>query len=287
MTDDTDQAVEAVESDATPESEAEAIETEAQEEGHEPELDENGDPIADAAAEADEDLTDYDHKGKSLKVPKELVEGSLRQADYTRKTQALSEERKAVEARAAVIQENAADIAKLGAADHQIQEWAKWIQDNPDQATAADFVKLQTLQRDRGQIAHALQQRHQQAQAEAQREDAKALEDMRASLAKEITGYSPAVEQKIFTFATRDLGFAPEDIAAVRDPRYVKVLHLAMSGKTANAKQSATAAVQKQQATSPAPTVAGRKAPITGLSDRLSTEEWARRRNEQLRKRNG
>lgn len=263
------------------EPEVEAVaEDQTEAETPEVELDENGEPIEANAEEAD-DLDDYEHNGKTYKVPRELKEGALRQADYTRKTQALSEERKAVEARAAAIEAEHAEVAKLGGLDREIQQWATWIKDNPNEATPADFVKLQTLQGERAQAAAELQQKRQHAAAEALREDGKALEAMRETLGKEIKGYGPDVEGKIFTFATRDLGFDPQEIAAIRDPRLVKVLHLAMSGQTATRSAARTQAVTSQPTP---PTPIKRAAAPTPLSDRASIDAWMKARNQQVRK---
>jgi hypothetical protein len=44
--------------------------------------------------------------------------------------------------------------------------------------------------------------------------------------------------------------------------------------------------VETQQAVVPAAKVRGGSPPIKGLSDKLGAEEWARRRNEQVAKRN-
>ena len=275
--------------DQSAEAEVETMPDADETEAPEVQLDDDGNPV-----EIDEDAEDYEHNGKVYKVPKELKEGSLRQQDYTRKTQEVAETRKALEAQQAAVaaqaefvQTHAQEVAKFGAADTEYRQWEQWIADNPNEATPADYHKVQTLKEAASRQYQALAQLQQQSAAEAQRADATALTAMRETLAKDLPGYSPETESKIFTFATADLGYRPEEVAAVRDPRIVKTLHLAMLGKQASAKQSAAKTVQAQQATAPAPTVGGRTAPPSGLSDRLSADEWVRRRNDQLRKRGG
>lgn len=242
----------------------------------------------------DDDLDDYEHKGKVYKVPKELKEGSLRQQDYTKKTQEVAETRKALETQQAevaktraFVEANAAEVAKFGALDHQVREWDQWITDNPDSATPADYHKLQGLKEAAGRQYQVLGQLQQQSAAEAQQNDAKALSAMRETLTKDLPGYSPETESKIFSFATADLGYRPEEVAAVRDPRIVKTLHLAMLGKQATAQQSAAKTVQAQQATQPVAGLAGSRASVGSSwmsNPKTSPEEFARRRNEELAK---
>ena len=179
-----------------------------------------------------------------------------------------------------------AEQAELKAIEKSEAEW-RAFQPRTQEEAEERRDRLDDLRIAREQTAQAMHQKAYQATQEAQHHDAKALADMRAELPKIIQGFSPELETKIAQFAVADLGFQPEEISAVRDPKIVKVLHLAMLGKQATAKQSAAKTVQAQQATAPAPQVGGKRAPPTGLDDRLSAEEWTRRRNEQIRKRGG
>lgn len=268
MTDETiDQAVEG---EALPDTEVEANEAET------PDTDapewEEGDPEPDSAEDPDED--EIEDGEKKARVPKWVKEGFLRQSDYTKKTQEVAETRKALEAQAQAvaqqaefIESNRVEIAKLGKIDHDYAEWKSWIDANPDQALPADYHKLTTLKEERDQLAASLRQKAHTASVEAQRADAKALEDMRAELPKAIPGYGPEKEREIFTFATTDLGFAPEEIAGVRSPKIVKALHLAMLGAKAS-KAQATAAKQTQaQKTKPPSTLRGTAGRFTAPPD--------------------
>lgn len=275
--------VEAVETGPEDAHEIEAPEVEV-------ELDDEGNPVE---AE-DEDAEDYEHNGKTYKVPKALKEGELRQKDYTQKTMEVAEIRKAVEAQqaavaaqAAFVQTHAQEVAKFGAADTEYRQWEQWIADNPNEATPADYHKVQTLKEAAARQYQVLGQLQQQSAAEAQQNDAKALSAMRETLTKDLPGYSPETESKIFSFATADLGYRPEEVAAVRDPRIVKTLHLAMLGKQATAQQSAAKTVQAQQATQPVAGLAGSRASVGSSwmsNPKTSPEEFARRRNEELAK---
>lgn len=278
----------AVEAEPVADAEVQAPETES--EVPETQYDDDGNPIEDDADAVELDEW-TDDKGRVHKVPKDLTAAALRQADYTRKTQEVAETRKALEAQAQAVaqqaefvESNRAELAYLGKIDHDYAEWKSWIAENPDQALPADYHKLTTLKEARDQVAASLRQKAHTASVEAQRSDAKALEDMRAELPKTIPGYGPEKEREIFSFATTDLGFAPEEIAGVRSAKIVKALHLAMLGAKTARQTTAAKTVQKQQETAPAPTVAARRAPPSGLDDRLSADEWVRRRQAQLRK---
>ena len=288
MTDDADQSTE-VEVEALP------VADEAEADLPEVQTDEDGNPIED-----DADLDEWtDDKGRVHKVPKALKEAELRQADYTRKTQELAAERKAVAAAqeqaaklVALQQAVVAEQAELKAIEKSEAEW-RAFQPRTQEEAEERRDRLDDLRMAREQTAYAMQQKAYHATQEATRYDEQSLKDMRAELPKHIPGYGkdPAkdaeIETQIATFAVREIGIPPEQVAAIRNPALIKGLYLARIGAEALAKQSAAKTVQAQQATAPAPQVGGKRAPPTGLDDRLSAEEWTRRRNEQIRKRGG
>src|SRR3954468_9858746 len=112
---------------------AEAPEAPAQE--HIPETNTETPELAEGehAEAAVEDLEDIELEGKQYRVPKDLKDGYLRQADYTRKTQEVAEQRKAVEERekafqdqARLHQEHIKDVAKLVTLDEQIEKYQKY-----------------------------------------------------------------------------------------------------------------------------------------------------------------
>ena len=91
-------AQEAPEVEALPEAEREEQDSPETE----PELDDDGNPIegpdGQADAELEPGLAEVEIDGKTYKLPPELKDGFLRQADYTRKTQELAEQRRRMEA---------------------------------------------------------------------------------------------------------------------------------------------------------------------------------------------
>lgn len=263
----------------------------------------------------EEEFEEIERSGKRYKIPKDLKGEFLMQADYTRKTQDVAEHRKAIEAERAAIQERRAlqekhidDIAQvkhldrgLGEIEKRIEaysklDWARLEADDPFKAQSATR-QLQQLQLQQQQMArhrHGLTAKIEKdistAREETQRERAKRLQEGEAILARDIPGWGAEVATKLVAFA-RSEGLTDDDIRRLEDnPGVVKLLHKAWRGsQVAQQQQRAAQPPSPSADLKPVGTVArGRAAPSpTGLDDRLSPEEWARRRNEQLRKRNG
>jgi hypothetical protein len=269
------------------------VEAEVETEGQEPELVEDGNPIEepdeDEELELDDDL--------KLKVPKsqaqKVREAMLRQADYTKKTQELADRRKAFEAEqqqlssATQAELNTYAVAQSVAA--QIQQfqnvdWDKWHDTDPFEAAKASsqYQRLiVTHQQAMGQLQHLRGQRL----SHAQQETAKRIEEGRTNLAKDIPGWNDDLKAKLIGFAAEH-GFSQDELSDLEaDPRVAKVLHAAFEGSQAKRKAAATNRHLQAQKVEPAATVGAKAIPPRGLSDKLSTEEWMRRRDEQARKR--
>jgi hypothetical protein len=65
----------------------------------------------------------------------------------------------------------------------------------------------------------------------------------------------------------------------------VKLLHAAFQWHQHSENEKKAKTIQKQQEVTPAASVGKGKASPTGLDDRLSTDEWLKRRQAQVRKR--
>lgn len=264
-----------------PASDTDGLESIETNQDQEPELDENGEPIP-----PEDELEDVEIDGKAYRLPKELKDGYLRQADYTRKTQEVSEQRKAVESRQAELQvqqqrqmEFAGEIAKLGALNarlapyEQVQDWPTFLRQGGAEAQA-HYAEFQALQNERNAFAQSLGQKVQERAAEEQRETAKQIEAGRAELAKHIKGYGPDTLSKLETFAA-PFGFSPEEIRqAESDPRSIRILHLAEIGHRALQAQQKTQQLAQGQNTKPVQTLrgaAGSKSP-----DKMSPSEMAK-----------
>lgn len=274
--------------------EEEAVHAESEpgvEQAHEPELDENGDPI-----EAAEDDTDeVEHEGQKYRVPKALKPALMFNADYTRKTQALAEERKALEtARAAVTAEDKEILdhrATVVAADRQLAlfkdvDWQAIL--HQDQLNGTNrFAQLQLqytqLKDARADADGQLRQKEQGRTLEQQRARAKQVEEGQAVLARDIKGWGPELAGKLSQFAEKNFDISQQELAQIVDPRVIKLLHRAFQNTQAQTSKQAVAQAAKVEAVKPTPKVGGGAAPPPkGLDDRLSADEWTRRRQAQV-----
>lgn len=257
------------------------------------ETDEEDDQESD---DEDDGLVEYEGSdGKTYRVPAEVKDGLMIKAEFTRKTQEMAEVRKAIAARDEAIQKTAQrqaefanDIAQLGALNAriapyaQVQDWPSYIRQGGAEAQA-QFVEYQAMVNERDQFAHSLGQKVQQRTADEQRETVEAIEAGRKEIAKHIKDYSPAKLDELVAFA-EPLGFSPDEIRqAEADPRSIRVLHLAAIGQQALTKQSTTQRLVQQQAVRPAAKVSG-TAPAAKSPERMSTDEWMRFRETQIRK---
>jgi len=260
----------------------------------EQQFDEDGNPIESEPAE-EEDEIDLDDETK-LKLPKsqaeKLRQAMLRQADYTRKTQELAETRKAFEVERdthnQMSEQEKAATTQLTLIDHQLQQyasvnWQAWEQNDPFGAQAA-FRQYTLLKDARGQITGNLQSMAQQRTLQQQQETAKRLEQGAAELARDIKDWSPTKAAALVEHGKTRYGFSKDELDSVDDPRLIKVLHDAYQWNEHQKKQKATKQVQAAQAVRPAAKVGSPGVPQNKLADNLSTEEWMRRRTEQLRK---
>lgn len=231
--------------------------------------------------------------GKKYQVPVELKDGYLMQSDYTRKTQEVAEQRKAIEAQEAEIK-NRAQVseqelnarAELLVINQRLQEyqqvdWNAWQDEDPF-AAQKGWIEFQQLERRAGHTWQSLQTAEQQRSETAKQEVAKRIQETREFAAKEIKGWSPEVDAKIIDFATKDMGISTEILAREINPVRYKILHLAWIGQQS---------IQKQTAAKPSPTVQNLKplakvspkggAPARKSMDEMDVNEFAAYRNAQ------
>lgn len=251
---------------------------------------EEGEPESEVEATEEDELEEVEYEGKKHKLPKELKDALLRQADYTRKTQEVAEQRRAIEAQAQALQEQAKaqqanlhDYARLAATDEQINQysainWNAWTQQDPIEAQKA-FVAFQQLKDTRQNLANQISQREQQAAAESQAARAKAIQEGNAVLSREIKGWNGEVAAKLRDFAVKDLGFTEQDVAQVYDPRVVKLLHRAWLGSQLEERTRKTTSPPPDVV--PAPTIKGKSSPKGAPKD---INAWMEYRNSQVRK---
>lgn len=259
------------------------------------ETDLDGEGADDEDQAPEDDFDEIEKDGQKYKIPKALKGDFLMQADYTRKTQELAEQRKAVEATLqqvqAVSQEEQAAIVALGVIDTQLADykdidWDTWEQTDPVSAQRA-WRQFQTLKDQRQTAIGAYTQAQQQRAFVTQQETAKLLEQGARELAVKIPGWGQEKANALRDHAITSYGFSPADLSNLVDPRMIQVLNDAFEYRQQQQQQRTVKKVQAQQEVKPAATIKSGKAAVPkGLDDRLSAEEWMKRRNAQLASRN-
>lgn len=170
----------------------------------------------------------------------ELEQGQLRQADYTKKTQELAEERKQTEAERESLQQARQEYAqRLELAQQVIEQsvpeepdWEKLRKENPGEYAAlrADYDAhqrdLQTLQAERQRVHQEQVQAWQEKHVEAKKE-------MRETLKQTVSEWDSDEKllqglEEIETYAVDTYGWAPQQLGAVTDPNIVVALRKAM-----------------------------------------------------------
>jgi len=244
---------------------------------------------------AEPELADVEYEGKAYKLPPELKDALLRTADYTRKTQEVAEQRKAVEARMAEAQaayQTSQEVIEARALAHHIDSQLKqyenvnWqaLENEDPMAAMSHWRQFQQLQQQRGQVAQYLDKTQNDLSEKAKQATADRLRETRAFAEKELKGWTPELDNKITEFATKDLGFSVDSLREQYTPQVYRTLylahigHLALQKQTAAPKPSAPAAQPLTKVTTRA------NPPPSGLDDRLSMDEWTKRRNAQLAK---
>ena len=237
----------------------------------------------------DDDTEELEHDGQKYKIPKALKPLVLMQADYTQKTQALAEQRKAFEAETAQkqahFQQNVNEIARIVNIDQRLNQfqnlnWQAVSENDPLQAQQL-MIERQQLMEQRQQIVLTISQREQQQQAFTQQQQHELLVKGNEQLAKEIPNWGADMARQVMTFSKNQLGFSDQELNGISDPRVVKLLHAAMIGV---GKQKAI--VAKKPATQPVPvkTVGKSGSPANKNPERMSTDDFMKFRNQQLRK---
>ena len=241
-------AVEAIEEQLDEEVEQE-VDTEESEEADADSDDEELETDAEEDGEdSDEQPTSLKLKvnGEELEKPLEEVIALAQQGlDYTKKTQEVAEQRKALEEYAQTIkvqeqkfQEQVSlnnaligDIAKLQAVDNQLDQFKDV---NWQELSDTDFVEAQKLfftynqlQQQRSVLATDLVQKQTALQEQQAQSLQERIEKGKEIIAKEIPNWSRETSQALISTG-KEYGFTDDELGMIVDPRHVKVLHDAM-----------------------------------------------------------
>jgi hypothetical protein len=193
-----------------------------------------------------------------------LLSGYSRQADYTRKSQVLAEQRKKMEEELAATQQERqqyqSQLEQFNTqADSKLEEfksvdWTKLKEEDPmEYALKRD--QYRELQENKRLVAEEQQQLAQKQQAEMQSKWNEELQRQQEVMAQRLPEWNdpekgPKLKQDIKSFALNK-GFTEQEVDSLIDARSVDVLHKAMmyesllAAKIANKKQKVVPKVQK------------------------------------------
>ena len=242
---------ESINLDAPEEEQIEEVPEEETEESEEPEGDDE-EPTEDEEVEEDEDSQEQP-KSLKLKVNGEELDKPLDEVialaqqglDYTKKTQEVAEQRKALEEYAQTIQVQEqvfqqqvqlqqaliGDVAQLTAVDKQLAAFndVNWqeLSDNDFVEAQKLFFTYNQLQQQRGQLATELEAKAQQIQQTQSAKMQEKIAQGKEILAKEIPNWSRETTQELMSVG-KEYGFSDDELGTIIDPRHVKVLHDAM-----------------------------------------------------------
>ena len=217
---------------------------------------EEEDSVDEESQDEDEsDTEDSNEQPKSLKIKvngeelekplDEVIALAQQGLDYTKKTQEVAEQRKALEeyAQTVKVQEEVfmqqvqlqqaliGDVAQLTAVDKQLAAFndVNWqeLSDNDFVEAQKLFFTYNQLQQQRGQLATELEAKAQQIQQTQAAKMQERIAQGKEILAKEIPNWSRETTQELMTVG-KEYGFTDDELGTIIDPRHVKVLHDAM-----------------------------------------------------------
>lgn len=211
------------------------------------------------------DAVDVEYDGKTYKLPPELKDALLRQSDYTKKTMALANERKAFEAERSQMEEvsrisQEGRVALVNAAALRMQ--LKDLEDTPIDGLTLEQRNSLILQHQMLE-KQVLSLEEQVKQAEAKERDmrsqqfAKARETVVSETAKHIANFNDQRRTELEAFAVT-LGATPEFVQQIVDPLVYKTLHLADIGQKFIDRQRKAKNVTDAQQAQPAAQVSGK-----------------------------
>lgn len=184
--------------------------------------DDAGDEPSEAAPEVEEPEPSR-HKvkvaGEEVEVTlDELINGYSRQADYQRKTQALAEERKAVQAE---IERIAQLTAQLDTTEKE-PDWSKMAEELDPWEFNRQRTGWETRQKAKAEAARQAQELQSKRMAEIAQTEAAKLREKAPEWAdpQKFTADFQAMTE----IATRDYGFSPDEVSRVLDHRVMLLL---------------------------------------------------------------
>ena len=180
---------------------------------------------------------EFDHGGKKYTVPKPLVEGALRQADYTKNMQEVAAEKRVVAAERVAMQARQAIVAELAPALAQVQNTEQHIASLRAQMPDPSVDPMGYIQFDKqvrdleaglGQLRDAVAQRGTELATQQQSATAELMREGFQRIAQKIPKWNDqSFRASVAEYAVAE-GYTPDELAATTDPRMIKLMVDAM-----------------------------------------------------------
>jgi hypothetical protein len=198
-----------------------------------------------------EEVVEVEVDGELLEVPAKYKDYFMRQADYTQKTQQLSEQRKETEILQSQVKAKAQefefaqsvwdDVIKVQNLQTQAEQYTQYLRDNIDSLSSTDIEKMrlaiQDAKDESQNIATQVQQKQQEFQQSQQQAFQELLNKGTEVLRSRIPGWGEDHQKQVRDYALQT-GFSEEEINSVVDPRQVEMLWKAKNSKKAQPKLS-------------------------------------------------
>ena len=234
------------------------------------------DPTEEPEAETEEAPQTFEVDGQEVSLD-ELKLGYLRQSDYTRKTQAAAEQRKAAETQQQNYESSLQSLLAAAGADLSRFEGVNWeglaAQDPAQyQQAKAIFEQAQsTYNLIRGQAEQHMTQMQERAQAELKQRAQESLGVLKST----IPNWSNDLYYEIGDYAQKELGVSSDEFNNIADHRSITAMWKAMQYDRAK-----TVTAEKKVKASPQKTLSGSKAD----ANKVNSGEKYRKARDRLRK---
>jgi hypothetical protein len=233
-------------------------------------------------------------EGVKLRGRKEALERikaeRLMQADYTRKTQEVAEQRRTFEQQqkqfeetAKSHQEHIREVGRLVAIEERLGQFQQlnWQQLNSEDPVRAQalLIEFNQLQAARGQLSNSLAQKERQRELASQQETAKRANEAEAIVMREVKDWGPEKLAK-FVDAGQKAGIQPENLRQmlIQFPQAARFLNKALQYDQLLAQR-----MQKPKVEPPKPATrlsGGSAANTKPLGEITDPREWAERRRQ-------
>lgn len=211
----------------------------------------------------DSDLVEVEFDGQLIEAPKAVAEALMRQADYTKKTQEVAEQRKQAEILQGELKQREAqfqfaesiqgDVLKAQQLEATANQYHEYLRNNIDNLSSTDIEKLRLgiddARRERDQLVEQVKGKQATFQQAQEQSTVELLNKGTEILRSKIPGWGEEHQRAVREFAL-NVGYTEAEVAQVVDPRHAEVLWMASQYKSLQ--QGKVAAIKKVQS---APTI--------------------------------